>query len=356
MHALQRVRVTCALSAGFAAACLVVHAAWAAPLKIACVGEQTTHSDQLQRSVEYPARLQTMLGAAYNVTNFGDCCATVLYGYPVQGETHPYLSGEMGVTPLNANGMPVTPGYQLGVNPSFMQSIPFAPDIVVIGSWGKHDTEIANSLYAGVLDPTKFQADYEQLVTTYLNLSNKPTVYVSTPVPIPSGAPQGVTTTVILPTVQNVAAKYHLPIVPLYPAFLNRPDLFKDSTHVSDDAGLTTIADTVYAALGFGDGGAGEGGAYLGGDGGSDEGGGGSSGGSSGGGGSGGGSGGWPGSGPDAGAAGSSSGSGGFPNSMDSSTSSSAGCAVAHAGGGGSLAWPLVAGLLWLGRCKRRRA
>jgi hypothetical protein len=320
----------------------------AAPLKIACVGEQTTHSDQLSRSVEYPARLQAQLGAAYNVMNFGDCCSTVLYGYPRQGETHPYLSGEMGVTPLDANGMPVTPGYQLGVNPSFMQSIPFAPDIVVIGSWGKHDTEIANSLYGGVLDPTKFQADYEQMVTTYLNLSNKPTVYVSTPVPIPSGAAQGPTTDVILPTVEKVAAKYHLPIVPLYPAFLNRPDLFKDSTHVSDDAGLTTIANTVYAALGFGDGGVVEGGADLGGDGGGNADGGGGSSGS-------GGDAGGPTSGLDAGVSGPSPGPDAGPTTGFSSTSSSAGCAVAHAGGERSPAWLLVAGLVWLGRCNRRR-
>jgi hypothetical protein len=346
MHAHQRVRYTCALSAAFATVGLIGRDGSAAPLKIACVGEQTTHSDQLSRSVEYPARLQAELGAAYDVMNFGDCCSTVLYGYPRQGETHPYLSGEMGVTPLDANGMPVTPGYQLGSNPSFMQSIPFAPDIVVIGSWGKHDTEIASSLYAGVLDPIKFQADYEQMVTTYLNSSGKPTVYVSTPVPIPKGAPQGVTTSVILPTVENVAAKYHLPIVPLYPAFLNRPDLYKDDTHVSDDAGLQTIADTVYAALGFGDGGASEGGASLGGDGGLDEAGSSSSGGGAG----------WPGGELDAGAGGSSSGSGGFPKLMDSSSGSSAGCAVGRGGAGGSLAWAWVASLAWLGWCKRRRA
>ena len=324
MHALQRVRVSCALSAGLVATCLIARGALAAPVKIACVGEQTTHSDQLSRSVEYPARLQTELGAAYAVTNFGDCCATVLLGYPKQPETHPYLDG--------------------GIAPSFVQSIAALPDIVVIGSWGKHDTEIADSLYSGVLDPTSFQADYEQLVTTYLNLSSKPTVYVSTPVPIPSGAPQGPTTDVILPTVEKVAAKYHLPIVPLYPAFLNRPDLFKDSTHVSDDAGLQTIADTVYAALGFGDGGAGEGGARLGDDGGGDEGGGG-----------GGEDAAWPGSDLDAGAGGRPPGPDAGTATGFSPTSSSAGCAVGHAGGGGSLAWPWVTGLLWLARCKRRR-
>src|SRR3954468_2404699 len=97
----------------------------AAPLKIACIGEQTTHSDQLNRAVEYPAMLQTELGPDYDVENFGDCCATVLNGYPKQSETHPYLLG--------------------GGKPSYNESLTFAPDVVVIGSWGKHDTEIANA-------------------------------------------------------------------------------------------------------------------------------------------------------------------------------------------------------------------
>jgi hypothetical protein len=203
----------------------------AAPTKVACVGEQTTHSDQLSRTVEYPVMLQNMLGACYVVQNFGDCCATVLQGYPMQPETHPYLN-----PPAR-------------FSPAFHESVTFAPDVVVIGSWGKHDTEIANSLYAGKLDPVKWQADYEQLVTTYVNLPNKPTVYVSTPLPLPMGAGTGPTTDVILPAIQNIAAKYHLAIVPLYAAFLNQPQLYKDATHPTNDAGLKKIAETVYATM-----------------------------------------------------------------------------------------------------------
>jgi hypothetical protein len=203
----------------------------AAPIKVACVGEQTTHSDQLSRTVEYPIMLQSMLGSCYVVQNFGDCCATVLQGYPMQAETHPYLN-----PPAR-------------FSPAFHESVAFAPDVVVIGSWGKHDTEIANALYGGKLDPVKWQADYEQLVTTYLNLPSKPTVYVSTPLPLPMGAGTGPTTDVILPAIQSVAAKYHLTIVPLYPAFLNQPQLYKDATHPTNDTGLKKIADTVYATM-----------------------------------------------------------------------------------------------------------
>lgn len=200
----------------------------AAPIKVACVGEQTTHSDQFPSTGvgEYPWMLQMQLGTGYDVRNFGDCCATILQGYPKQPETHPYLMGGL-----------------------FAPSTAFAPDIVVIGSWGKHDTEIANSLYSGVLDATKLQSDYDALVTSYLNLASKPKVFVSLPVPIPKGAPQGVTTNVILPSIRAVAGKYNLPIVDLYASFLNHPELYKDDTHVSNDGGLHKIADLVYAAL-----------------------------------------------------------------------------------------------------------
>jgi hypothetical protein len=155
----------------------------------------------------------------------------------------------MGITPLDSMGMPVTPGYQLGGMPSYVQSISFAPDIVVIGAWGKHDTEIANSLWMGMLDPVKFKADYERLVTTYLNLPNKPRVIVSTPVPIPKGTPAGPTTMVIWPVVKDTAAKYGLEIVDLYPRFLNHPELYKDDTHVTNQGGLETMADMEYTVI-----------------------------------------------------------------------------------------------------------
>jgi len=60
-----------------------VRAASAAPIKVACIGEQTTHGhaypannreSQPVGMQEYPAQLQTMLGADYEVRNFGDCC------------------------------------------------------------------------------------------------------------------------------------------------------------------------------------------------------------------------------------------------------------------------------------------
>jgi len=208
-------------------------AAAAAAIKVAVIGPQHVHSHQLTRDKEFPAMLQVLLGPGYQVGNFGDCCATVLRGYPRQRETHPYLEG----------------GESYGEPMNFKDSVAFQPDIVIIGPFGKHDTEIANMLYKGVLDRDRFQKDYDALVTTYLELPSKPRVYVSLPIPIPFGMPTGVTTNVMLPAVKEVAAAHQLPVIDLYAAFLNQRTLFKDDTHVTNDQGLHKIANAVYAVM-----------------------------------------------------------------------------------------------------------
>src|SRR6476469_4314087 len=66
-----------------------VRAASAAPIKVACIGEHTTHGHAFPANnretqpvgmQEYPAQLQTLLGPGYDVRNFGDCCGSVLQG------------------------------------------------------------------------------------------------------------------------------------------------------------------------------------------------------------------------------------------------------------------------------------
>ena len=225
-------------------------AAWAAPLKVACIGEHTTHSHHfpaLNRDTqpvatqEYPAMLQTLLGTGYEVRNFGDCCGTVLQGY-MPAETHPYVLGSLSP----AEG----PGYN--------ESIAFLPDIVVIGSWGRHDWGLAQAP-ASTWNLAKFETDYDDLVQRYQRLASHPLIFVSLPIPIPygQGTPAtGVATSSVLPAVRNVANKYHLPIVDLYTPFLGHRELFKqppdaegEGEHVTDGPGLHAIADAVYAAI-----------------------------------------------------------------------------------------------------------
>jgi MYXO-CTERM domain-containing protein len=210
-------------------------AAQAAPIKVAVIGPQHVHSHQLTYDKEFPAMLQVLLGPEYKVENFGDCCASILRGYPRQKETHPYLEG--------GESYPAVGGM------NFHDSIKFVPDVVLIAPFGKHDRELAMQLYGGKLDRAKLEIDYEALVTTYLDLPGKPKVYVSTPIPIPYGSPSSVVTEVMLPAVQAVIAKHKLPFVDFHAMFLDHKELFKDDTHVTNDKGLHTLADGFFALM-----------------------------------------------------------------------------------------------------------
>jgi acyl-CoA thioesterase-1 len=235
-----------AIAIAIAAAWIVIVAtgpALAAPIKVACIGEQTTHGDLYPPGSpkEYPALLQTLMGSQYNVQSFGDCCASVLQGY-TPAETHPYVLGALP-----------------GRGPGYNESLAFLPDIVVIGSWGRHDWGM-NRLPGEIWDLATFQKDYDDLVQRYMKLASHPKIYVSTPIPILFGQgtvpDNGVTTESVLPAIKAVAAKYNLPIIDLYSAFLGRKDLFRnpplsdsEGEHINDTGGFQHIADTVYAAL-----------------------------------------------------------------------------------------------------------
>jgi GDSL-like Lipase/Acylhydrolase family len=224
-------------------------AAAAAPIKVACIGEHTTHSHAFPATnretqpvgkQEYPAQLQTLLGTGYDVRNFGDCCSTVLQGYKV-AETHPYING------TNA-----------GDGVGYKESIAFLPDVVVIGSWGRHDWGLSKAP-GQVFTLEGFQQGYEDLIQRYQNLASHPKIFASLPVPILNGQgdvpDNGVTTSSVAAVIRTVAAKYKLPIVDLYTPFLNHKELFKqppdgegEGEHVTD-AGLTIIAKAVFDAM-----------------------------------------------------------------------------------------------------------
>jgi hypothetical protein len=219
-----------------------VGGAAAAPIKVACIGEQTTHSDLFPGSPEaqppgmqeYPRKLQDLLGAGYQVMNFGDCCASVIGGY-VHSETHPYVSGK-----------------------NYKAAVAFAPDIVVIGSWGRHDWgKSAMTALASFTVPA-FQTGYEDIIMKFQALPSKPKIFASTLIPIPNGMDgpdNGYKTSPQSDVVTMLATKYSLPTVDLFTAFTGHPELFiqppmkdSDGEHTSD-AGSTKIAQLVAAAI-----------------------------------------------------------------------------------------------------------
>ena len=212
------------------------------PIKVACVGEHTTHSNlylddreqQPPGMQEYPFKLQVLLGPRYEVRNFGDCCASVIQGYPLS-ETHPYVTGA-----------------------NFKNSVNFAPDIVVIGSWGRHDWGLSAKTALPVFTIERFQAGYEDLVKRYLALPTHPKIYCSLPIPIlfgQDGPDNGYKTSPASEAIKAVAAKYKLPTIDLFSAFLGHREFYREAPLKDDegehtnDPGMQAIAQLVYEAI-----------------------------------------------------------------------------------------------------------
>ena len=169
--------------------------AQAAPIKVACLGEQTTKSGEAQYAM-WPTLLQTALGTNYTVVNdAGDTAGSILTGYDTNG---------VGADPVMAM-----------TNTAYEDSL--TANIVVIGPFGEHDERVVKK-FAAMGTEAIFEADYDALVMSYLNLASKPAVYVTTPIQVPTfdAATQAFVTSVVLPAVQAVATKRSVKLVDLY--------------------------------------------------------------------------------------------------------------------------------------------
>jgi hypothetical protein len=218
--------------------------ATAAAIKVACIGDQMVHSDLFSNSretqpagmQEFPRKLQDLMGAGYDVRNFGDCCASVIGGY-VHSETHPYVSGS-----------------------NYKNAVAFLPDIVLIGPWGRHDWgKSAMTALASFTVPA-FQTGYEDILTKFQALSSKPKIIASNLVPLPfgmDGPDNGYKTSPQRDVVLALAAKYNVQIVDTFtaysgtaaaPLFIQPPMKDSDGEHTSD-AGSTMMAQLFAAAL-----------------------------------------------------------------------------------------------------------
>jgi hypothetical protein len=207
-------------------------------IKVACGGEHSTNSVHVDDADEYPPRLQALLGPAYQVMNFGFPRATV----QTENLTFP-------------NAMPFVQTME------FMASLAFAPDVVVLGPFGRHDSA-ANYADPAAIDRQKFTAGLEAIVRAYQALPRKPTIYLALPIPFPFGTGEGVMSAVVLPATRDVAQRLGLPVIDHWSVFLGKRELFADPDHFTPD-GIQRMAQVVQAAIAPGtvDGGAPAGGA-----------------------------------------------------------------------------------------------
>lgn len=200
-------------------------------MKVAAVGDSITFGSDsagpIKPEDKYPAKLQALLGADYQVENFGVSGATMLEQGTDSG------GAQKGYVHQN----------------KFAESQAFQPDVVVI-MLGTNDSKALNW--------ETYKADYVdhalKLIKSYRDLDSHPAVYLATsPTVVPGSNRYGIQPDVlhneIVPLQKQIALIADAGFIDVHQATKNATlEQFPDYVH-GNAAGYTWIADAVYAGI-----------------------------------------------------------------------------------------------------------
>lgn len=198
------------------------------PVRVACLGDSITAGAKVNAATEsYPAKLQALLGAGFQVKNFGLGGATMI---------------------------------RVGKPNAFQELAPataFAPEIIIV-DFGINDTRSRDANYWGHIG--EFDADAKALLTQLLNLPTKPALVLCLPTAnqgdLPGMPPERKANVAErLPRLVEVRQKLRdlakeLPgrrvtVVDLEAVTANRPELFNaDGVHFRAE-GYNLLAETL---------------------------------------------------------------------------------------------------------------
>lgn len=186
------------------------------PVKIACIGNSITYGSGIKNQFQnsYPGVLSQLLGEGYDVRNFG-------------------LSGRV---LLNKGDRPYMH------EPAFRELQAFLPDIVTI-KLGTNDSKPHNWRYG-----KEFKKDLTEMLDILQALPSHPKIYLCLPVPafnLNFTITDSVIVNGIIPVMQSVAKKRHLPVVDLYTLMTPHPDYYTDGIHPNEQ-GAALIAAELY--------------------------------------------------------------------------------------------------------------
>lgn len=191
-------------------------------LRVACVGNSVTYGMTLadREHTAYPAQLQKLLGADYEVRNFGHNGATLL-----RRGHRPYME-----------------------LPEFRQALDYKADLVVI-HLGLNDTDPRD--WPDWRDD--FVADYEALIDSFRQSNSGCKVWICRLTPIFERHPRFRSGTrdwhrQIRSAIDAVALGRDVQVIDLYEPLHCRPELFPDALHPNEE-GAGILARTVYSAL-----------------------------------------------------------------------------------------------------------
>jgi acyl-CoA thioesterase-1 len=181
------------------------------PIRIACVG------DSITRGTEFTLDLWAKLGPNYIIGDFGVGGATVS---------------------LNSEAAYIN-------KTAFQTAKDFQPDIVII-MLGTNDAD-------KTLNETKqqFIEDYKTLLVAFESLPFNPEIYIVQPPPIYNislSFSGELFTSMVQPSIDEVASQTGIAVIDAYTPFLGHPDLFIDGIHPTAE-GAQVIADSIYAAV-----------------------------------------------------------------------------------------------------------
>lgn len=189
-------------------------------IRVACVGDSITWGSTIEnRDINsYPATLGRLLGAKFNVRNFGVSGTTLL-----KHGDHPYWDTD-----------------------AFREAQDYNPDIVII-KLGTNDSKPQNWKYKD-----EFMSDLRAMIVKFRYLPSQPQVWLCTPCPVYGNGQWGITPSVvvdeIVPAIQEIADECETPLIDIYGALNYHSELFPDTVHPNAD-GAEIIARTIAGAL-----------------------------------------------------------------------------------------------------------
>ena len=190
----------------------------AEPIKVACVGDSITFGHPGPREKSYPAVLGTLLGAGYEVKNFGQNAATL---------TH---AGNL-------------PYWKFKV---FEEATAYQPNVVII-ALGANDSKVE-----AWMAPKGFTKDLKEMVAHFRGLPSKPVVMLGIPIPVSPERTKGITAKKvrerITPMIQQVAKEVSAPTIDFYTPLAGKLELLPDTIHPSEQ-GYRIMAETAAAAV-----------------------------------------------------------------------------------------------------------
>ena len=186
--------------------------------KIACVGDSITWGFTIIRRLRYsyPAQLGHLLGKGYRVRNFGvnNACASFHSDLPY------------------------------GLTPSFRAALRYKPDVVVM-MLGTNDSKKFN------WNPENFRSGYLKILERFLDMPQKPRVYLMVPPhifssfgPEPFALSNERLEEQVIPAIREIASSKSLPLIDLHTAIAEK-SLLNDGVHPGR-AGAAVIALEVY--------------------------------------------------------------------------------------------------------------